>query len=281
MKKLLLIGIVLTFLFSGLVYAESPVWSVTLLNQALMASGRNCQVAEGTFSRIQERKQKALAEIKQYLEAKLGHADTAVLNAFAEVPREYFHYNYECKQSFASLAYEQDPQPWAIGYGSALSDYLGQAYMTQLAAPKPTDNVLEIGTGSGFQIATLSRMAKEVYSIEIIKPLGESVGKIFKPIGYENVHTRIGDGFFGWPEVKGGFDVIIVTCAARFVPPALLEQMKEGGRMIIPIGQPYKRGQFLMIYTKDKDGRVHSRKDMGVYFVPMKGAIAKETPIKP
>ena len=91
MKKMLLIGIVLTFLFSGLAYAENPVWSVTLLNQALMASGRNFQVSEGTFSRIQERKQKALAEIKQYLEAKLGHADAAVLNAFAEVPREYFH----------------------------------------------------------------------------------------------------------------------------------------------------------------------------------------------
>lgn len=281
MKKLLWTGIILVFLSFPLVYADTPNWSVAQLNQALTASGRNVQVREGTFCKIQERKQRALDIIKQYLEEKLGHADRAVLEAFAVVPREYFQYNYEGKQAFASLAYEEDPQPWAIGYGSALSDYLGQAYMTQLAAPKPADSVLEIGTGSGFQIALLSRMAQEVYSIEIIKPLGERVEKIFKPLGYDNVHTKVGDGFFGWPEVKEGFDVIIVTCAARFVPPALLEQLKEGGRMIIPIGQPYKRGQFLMIYTKDRDGRVHSRKDMGVYFLPMKGTIAKENPLKP
>ncbi len=145
--------------------------------------------------------------------------------------------------------------------------------MTQVSGPQADQTVLEIGTGSGYQIALLSRLVKSAYSIEIIQPLGEGVGRIFGPLGYDNVHTRVGDGFFGWPEVEGGFDLIIVTCAAPFVPPELLRQLKPGGRLVIPIGQPFKRGQFLYIYTKDADGKVHSKKDMGVYFIPMTGAV--------
>ena len=97
--------------------------------------------------------------------------------------------------------------------------------------------------------------------------------RIFAPLGYSNVETRVGDGFFGWPEVQGGFDSIIVTCAAQYVPPALIQQIKPGGRLVIPIGQPFRRGQFLYIYTKDEDGRVRSRKDVGVYFIPMTGTM--------
>ena len=110
----------------------------------------------------------------------------------------------------------------------------------------------------------------------IIEPLGTSVAKIFKPLGYTNIETRVGDGFFGWPEVKGGFDIIIVTCAAQYVPPALFEQLKPGGRMVIPIGQPFKKGQVLYLYTKDENGRIHSRKDVGVYFIPMTGEAIKK-----
>ena len=91
--------------------------------------------------------------------------------------------------------------------------------MTQIARPKPSDVVLEIGTGSGYQVSILSRIVKQAYSIEIIEPLGRGVAKIFKPLGYNNIQTRVGDGFFGWPEVKGGFDIIIVTCVAQYVPP--------------------------------------------------------------
>jgi len=251
-------------------------WTAVQFNQTLKDSGRTGQVSSEDFKQIQVQKENALAQIKEYLSAKFKKADDAVIKAFSEVPREYFHYNYEKNYLFATKAYEVPAHPWAVGYGSALSDYLGQAYMTQLAGVKPEDTVLEIGTGSGYQIAVMSRMAKEVYSIEIIKPLGENVEKIFEPIKYGNVHVRTGDGFFGWVEVAGGFDVIIVTCAARFVPPALLEQLKPGGRLIIPVGQPYKRGQFLYVYRKDSDGKVHSRKDMGVYFVPMKGAISSQ-----
>jgi len=150
--------------------------------------------------------------------------------------------------------------------------------MTQLARPKPGETVLQIGTGSGFQSSLLSRIVKDVYSVEIIKPLGTEVAKIYKPLGLENVHTRVGDGYFGWPEVSGGFDIIMVTCVARYVSPELLKQLKPGGRLIVPIGQPFKKGQVLYVFTKDKSGRVHSRKDMGVFFIPMTGRIMQGKP---
>jgi protein-L-isoaspartate(D-aspartate) O-methyltransferase len=253
--------------------AQPPAgWNYETFTRAYAESGRNQKVSEAGFREIQARRTQALGIIERYLAERFGKADPLVMKAFAEVPREYFHYHYADKRAFAEVAYELDNiKPWAIGYGSALSDYLGQAYMTQLARPGPNDTVLEIGTGSGFQISVLSRIVKKAYSIEIIEPLGQAVAKIFRPLGYTNIETRVGDGFFGWPEVKGGFDVIIVTCAAQYVPPALLEQLKPGGRLIIPIGQPFKKGQFLYVYTKDADGKVHSRKDVGVYFIPMTG----------
>ena len=145
--------------------------------------------------------------------------------------------------------------------------------MTQVCKPQPGDVTLEVGTGSGFQSSLLSRIVKKAYSIEIIEPLGSAVGKIFAPLGYDNVETRVGDGYFGWPEVKDGFDMIIVTCAAQYAPPDLFKQLKPGGRMLIPIGQPFKRGQILYVYTKDAEGKVHSRKDVGVFFIPMTGAM--------
>jgi protein-L-isoaspartate(D-aspartate) O-methyltransferase len=195
--------------------------------------------------------------------------------AFQAVPREYFHYLYSERRATPGDAYEDTPKPWALGYGSALSDYLGQAYMTQIARPGPDDVTLEIGTGSGFQSALLSRIVKQAYSIEIIEPLGKAVARIFAPLGYSNVHTRVGDGYYGWPEVQGGFDIVIVTCAAQYAPPELFKQMKPGGRMIIPIGQPFKRGQVLYVYTKDEEGKIRSRRDMGVFFIPMTGAVMK------
>jgi protein-L-isoaspartate(D-aspartate) O-methyltransferase len=216
-----------------------------------------------------------MQRVAQYLKDRLGAPDPRVLAAFETVPREYFHYNYQERRSLGGEAYEADPKPWAIGYGSALSDYLGQAYMTQAAKPRPEDVTLEIGTGSGFQSALLSRIVKRAYSIEIIEPLGKPVAHIFAPLGYDNVRTRVGDGYYGWPEESSGFDVIIVTCAAQFAPPDLFKQMKPGGRMIIPIGQPFKRGQVLYTYTKDARGKIHSRRDMGVFFIPMTGAMMK------
>jgi protein-L-isoaspartate(D-aspartate) O-methyltransferase len=250
-------------------------WKLPAFHTAFSESGRILTIDDKQFVEIQKNKEKALASIEEYLTGKFGQADPAVMKAFREVPREYFMYNYESKKSFATDAYSIPATAWAIGYGSALSDYLGQAYMTQIVKPKPTDVVLEVGTGSGFQIALLSRIVREAYSIEIITSLGDDVHRIFAPLSYTNVQTRVGDGFFGWPEVKGGFDIIIVTCAAPYVPPPLLQQLKKHGRMIIPIGQPYTRDQFFYIFTKDQDGKIHSRKDIGCYFIPMTGQVQK------
>jgi len=259
--------------FAGAAVAAPGAWSRDAYLDAMRRSGRPTDLSEPQFDAIQARKPAAMRRIETYLKEHLGHADPAVLRAFGEVPREYFHYVYPEHRSQSGVAYEDDPKPWALGYGSALSDYLGQAYMTQVCKPQPSDITLEIGTGSGFQSSLLSRIVKRSYSIEIIEPLGNAVGKIFAPLGYHNVESRVGDGYFGWPEVKGGFDVIIVTCAAQYAPPELFKQLKPGGRMLIPIGQPFKRGQLLYVYTKDDEGKVHSRKDVGVFFIPMMGAM--------
>jgi protein-L-isoaspartate(D-aspartate) O-methyltransferase len=252
-----------------------PKWSREAYLAAMQASGRPHDITAAAFDAIQRRKESALKSIERYLAQRFTTADPAVLKAFAELPREYYHYQYADKRALATDAYEAEAKPWAIGYGSALSDYLGQAYMTQALQCKPGDTVLEIGTGSGFQSSLLSRIVKSVYSIEIIEPLGKAVANIYKPLGISNVTTKVGDGFYGWPEVEGGFDSIIVTCAAQYVPPALFKQLKPGGRLLIPIGQPFKRGQFLFIYGKDAEGKVTSRKDVGVFFIPMTGAMMK------
>lgn len=255
--------------------AAPRVWDRDAYLAAMAASGRKAHISEAEFRAIQARKPQALARIRGYLNSRFGAADPRVMAAFEQIPREYYHYNYAEHASQAQLAYEDTPKPWALGYGSALSDYLGQAYMSQIAKPKPGDVTLEVGTGSGFQSSLLSRIVDHAYSIEIIEPLGKAVGKIFAPLGYSNITSRVGDGYFGWPEVKGGFDIIMVTCVAQYVPPALFEQLKPGGRLIIPIGQPFKRGQILYVYTKDAAGKVHSRRDVGVFFIPMTGAIQK------
>ena len=261
---------------SALPAAAAPgkgAWTRDAYMDAMRKSGRPVDLTDAQFQAIQARKPGAISRIEAYLAQRLGSADPAVIRAFQEVPREYYHYLYPEHRSQGGVAYEDDPKPWALGYGSALSDYLGQAYMTQVCKPQPTDVTLEVGTGSGFQSSLLSRIVTRSYSIEIIEPLGQAVSKIFAPLGYDNVETRVGDGYFGWPEVKGGFDVIIVTCAAQYAPPELFKQLKPGGRMLIPIGQPFKRGQILYIYTKDEEGKVHSRKDVGVFFIPMTGAM--------
>ena len=250
-------------------------WTREAYETAMQASGRPVSLTDAQFQAIQARKPAALKHIEAYLKERLGAADPAVMAAFQAVPREYYHYIYSERRATPGDAYEDTPKPWAIGYGSALSDYLGQAYMTQVCKPLPGETTLEIGTGSGFQSSLLSRIVKTSYSIEIIEPLGHAVSKIFSPLGYDNVHTKVGDGYYGWPEVTDGFDIIIVTCAAQYAPPDLFKQMKPGGRMVIPIGQPFKRGQVLYIYTKDAEGKIHSKRDMGVFFIPMTGAMMK------
>ena len=248
-------------------------WTYSAFVAAMAASDRPSAITEAQFNDIQARKPAAIARIRDYLAGRFGEADPKVVAAFESVPREFFHYAYASRASTAYQAYEANPKPWAIGHGSVLSDYLGQAYMTQLAAPRPTDVTLEIGTGSGFQSSLLSRIVRDAYTIEIIQPIGEAVGKIWAPLGYDNVHGKVGDGYFGWPEVTEGFDTIMLTCVAQYAPPELFRQLKPGGKLIIPIGQPFRRGQVLYVYTKDAEGRVHSRRDVGVFFIPLTGAM--------
>jgi protein-L-isoaspartate(D-aspartate) O-methyltransferase len=265
----------------GAARAQPAAWTHQAYEVAMAASGRPVNQTQAQFDAIQARKTAALKRIAEYLKEHLGTADPSVMAAFEAVPRDYFHYDYQDRRATPGDAYEDTPKPWAIGYGSALSDYLGQAYMTQVCRPKQGDISLEIGTGSGFQSALLSRVVAQAYTIEIIEPLGRAVGRIFAPLKYDNVHTRVGDGYYGWPEVAGGFDIIIVTCAAQYAPPDLFKQLKPGGRMVIPIGQPFKRGQVLYVYTKDAEGKIHSHRDMGVFFIPMTGAMMKVPPPRP
>ena len=173
-----------------------------------------------------------------------------------------------------SQAYEDHPLP--IGYGQTISQPYIVAKMTELAAPKPEHRVLEVGTGSGYQAAVLSPLVKEVYTIEIVPPLGEAARERLARLGYKNVEVRVGDGYNGWPE-KAPFDSIVVTAGATHVPPALVEQLKPGGRMVIPLGES-QYDQNLVVVHKGKGPRdVRIETIMPVIFVPLTGGPEKRS----
>ena len=183
-----------------------------------------------------------------------------VMNAMAKVDRENF-----VSSQYLPFAYDNGPLP--IGYGQTISQPYIVALMTDLLDLTAESIVLEVGTGSGYQAAVLSRLAKQVYTIERIKELAESASKRLKDLGYNNIEIRNRDGYTGWQE-KAPFDGIIVTAAANRIPPALVEQLKPGGRMVIPIGLPHSY-QELMLLTKDQDGITHTESLLGVAFVPL------------
>ncbi len=265
-------------LLTGVSVFAQQTWDYAAYSAAMEKSGRHTgALDEGSFQAVQQHKQRYLGDIRAMFVRDFGVADPAVMQAFKDVPREYYMYDYEAERNLGQSAYESPALEWKIGYGSVLTDYVMQAYMSAKCRPKPTDVSLEVGTGSGFQSSVLSRIVKKAYTIEIITSLGDKVKNIFEPLGYTNEESRVGDGFFGWPEVEGGFDIILVTAQAPFVPPALLAQLKKGGRMIIPIGQPWKP-QFLYMFTKDAQGKVHSQRDVSTLFIPMTGQIQTPPP---
>jgi protein-L-isoaspartate(D-aspartate) O-methyltransferase len=192
--------------------------------------------------------------------------NSRVLAAMDKVPRHEF-----VPERLRALAYDDSPLP--IGHGQTISQPYIVAFMTEKLEPRPTDKVLEIGTGSGYQAAVLAELVKEVYTIEIIEPLAKRAEADLKRLSYTNVHVRAGDGYKGWPEAAP-FDAIIVTCAPEKVPQPLIDQLKDGGRMIIPVGE--LDNQELVLLTK-RGNQLEKRAVLPVRFVPMTGESKRET----
>jgi protein-L-isoaspartate(D-aspartate) O-methyltransferase len=189
---------------------------------------------------------------------------TPVLEAMRRVPRHLF-----VSGRLQPVAYADRPLP--IGYGQTISQPFIVAFMTEALQVEPGAKILEIGTGSGYQTAVLAELTPNVFTMEIIHALGEEARQRLQRLGYTTVRVRVADGYFGWPE-EAPFDGIIVTCAAGHIPPPLLEQLRPGGRMVIPLGEIYEV-QRLMLVTKDEAGAIQTRELLPVAFVPMTGAI--------
>jgi protein-L-isoaspartate(D-aspartate) O-methyltransferase len=184
------------------------------------------------------------------------HEET--LKAMETVQRHLF-----VPSSYRTSAYDDRPLP--IGYGQTISQPYIVAYMTELMKPTKDMIALEIGTGSGYQAAVLAEIVDRVYTIEIVPQLGTSAESILKKQGYNNVTVKIADGYHGWKE-KGPFDIIMVTAAADHIPPPLIEQLKEGGKMIIPVGSPFLVQQLMLV--EKKNGKARTRSLIPVRFVP-------------
>jgi len=188
--------------------------------------------------------------------------DPRVMTAISRVPRHEF-------VPAAQRSHAYDNRPLSIGFGQTISQPYIVALMSDLIKPQPGDSVLELGTGSGYQAAMLAELTGHVYSIEIIEELGEQAAERLSRLGYDNVTTRIGDGYYGWEE-HAPFDAIVVTAAASHVPPPLVAQLKPGGRMVIPVGSRFLTQQLVLI-EKDPGGQLITRQILPVMFVPLTG----------
>ena len=188
--------------------------------------------------------------------------DPRVMDAMKSVQRHEF-----VPDDAQAYAYENGPLP--IGHGQTISQPYIVALMTDLLNPAPEHVVLEVGTGSGYQAAILSRLVKQVYSTEIVAPLATAARERLQRLGYGNVEVRVGDGYHGWVE-HAPFDGIVVTAAAPTIPGPLVEQLKPGGRLVIPVGLPFYH-QELMLVEKSEDNEIHTRDILGVAFVPLTG----------
>jgi len=184
--------------------------------------------------------------------------DARVLAAMSKVPREEF-----VPSESRAASYEDGPLP--IGYDQTISQPYIVAFMTEQLRPKPSDRVLEIGTGSGYQAAILAELVADVYTIEIVEPLAKNAEATLQRLNYKNVHVKAGDGYRGWPE-HAPFDAIIVTCAPDHVPQQLTDQLKDGGRMVIPVGERFAQQLYLL---EKKNGQLKESATLPVRFVPM------------
>ena len=196
--------------------------------------------------------------VKQQIMAR-GVEDPRVLEAMRKVPRHLF-----VPEKYRAFSYRDHPLP--IGQGQTISQPYIVAFMTEALDLKPDEKVLEIGTGSGYQAAILAELVKEVYTIEIVEKLGKRARQTLEMLGYKNIHVKIGDGYKGWPE-KAPFDAVIVTCAPERIPEALVQQLNDGGRMIIPVGRAGAIQE--LIRAVKKKGKLKTKEVMRVRFVPM------------
>ncbi len=229
-----------------------------LLVGAAVGRGQDSETAEAAY------KAQRLRMVERHL-VERGLKDPRVLDAFRTVPRHKF-----LPPGTRRQAYDDESIP--IGEGQTITPPFDVAFMTEALQPKPTDKVYEVGTGSGYQAAILSRVVKDVYSVEIHEPLSKRATAVLKEVGYDNVHTRAGDGYAGWPEAAP-FDAIIVTCAPEAIPPPLVAQLKEGGRMVIPLGDRFNQVVYLV---EKKDGKLTRRELRPTLFVPMTGKAQRE-----
>ena len=234
----------------------------TVFLVSLVSFMGSATMAFAQSDRAAERRQMVdeVAALAGLVERETGHSglNLRVLEAMGKVPRHEF-----VPPAQRHSAYRNRPLP--IGSGQTISQPFIVALMTDLLGLKPDDKVLEIGTGSGYQAAVLAELARDVYTIEIIESLGEGAAKTLQRLGYTNVHAKIGDGYQGWPE-HAPFDAIIVTAAPDHVPPALVEQLKSGGRLVIPVGKMF---QELMVITKNADDTTTRKDIVPVQFVPL------------
>ncbi|MGD2135128.1 MAG: protein-L-isoaspartate(D-aspartate) O-methyltransferase [Gemmatimonadales bacterium] len=232
--------------------------TVTIMLAGVLGLGAGLQPAVS-----QEQDAAALARARRAmveLIASRGVDDDATLAAMRQVPRHHF-----VPTEYRRHAYADRPLP--IGYGQTISQPYIVAYMTETLEVEPDDRVLEIGTGSGYQAAVLAAMGLEVYTVEIFGVLARAARERLDRLGYDRVSVRHADGHYGWPDVAP-FDAVIVTAAAGYIPPALVEQLKPGGKMIIPVGSVYGV-QSLILVDKDTDGEVTTHQLLPVRFVPM------------
>jgi protein-L-isoaspartate(D-aspartate) O-methyltransferase len=245
---------------------RSPlVWPTFFLAAGLILGLPEHAPAQGRDS-FREARERMVREFIQ----REGIANERVLLAMRTVPRHEF-------MPLAQRQFAYFDAALAIGHKQTISPPFIVAYMTEALDPQPTDVVLEIGTGSGYQAAILSNLVKEVYTIEIVDALAKSAEERLDKLGYKNIHVRAGDGYLGWPE-HAPFDKIIVTCSPEDVPKPLVEQLKEGGKMIVPLGERYN--QVFHLFEK-RDGRLIAQKLINTLFVPMTGASEEQRNIQP
>ena len=235
-----------------------------LLAAALLLLAGAPAAAQDAYAEARRSMVREIAEMATETAVETGRPrlDARVMAAMAEVPRHRFVPARE-----VGLAYANRPLP--IGYGQTISQPYIVALMTDLLAVKPGDRVLEIGTGSGYQAAVLAHLGAQTHSIEIIPALAEQGRRNLTEAGYRQVRLRTGDGYYGWPEAAP-FDAVLVTAAASHVPPPLVQQLKPGGRMVIPVGAAFLT-QHLLLVIKQPDGRVTTRQILPVRFVPLTG----------